>query len=157
MSTRQNLSINTEACTVAVPGRSGKVVYVAVEYSRATRNEEDRYIVRDLIGTVMEGNIFNLLSWASHCSRIPVKSTPVANILAASEPVDDIAMLKNPLSKIINEKIATMGTVDSKDLQFKLSLEWNKIGTSFPPDVNKIRFSFESVPGVNVFTNYIKV
>ena len=48
-----------------------------------------------------KGSPFHILSWASHRSRLPAKSTSAAEMLAASEAVEETVILKEVMSSII--------------------------------------------------------
>lgn len=103
------------------------------------------YIVSLMIGTVVQGNQFNLLAWASNRSRRPSKSTTAAEILSGSKSVDEIILLKNALRKVYDVKILTMVLVDSEDIYYALSSKNNEIDTSIRPAVNAMKFYFETV------------
>ena len=94
------------------------------------------YIIGLVYGTVEKGCIFHLLSWSSHRSRRPAKSTPAAEILAASEAVDEIVVLRSVLTIILGTEVRTMVFVDSKDLYHALSSKRNTVDKSVRPDVN---------------------
>lgn len=48
---------------------------------------------------------FHLIAWASHKSRIPVKSTPAAETLAASEALDGLIPLQTAVELIPGTKV----------------------------------------------------
>lgn len=103
------------------------------------------YNVDLVFGKVMKGNHFNPFSWASHRSTRQAKSTPAAKMLAASEAIQEIVMLKNAQSKLTHLKIATMLIVDSKDLYRTLSSKLNTIDKFVRRDVNAMTFYFDTV------------
>lgn len=63
------------------------------------------YIIGVLYGDVKQGNVFHLLTRASHKSRRPMKSTPAAEIMAASESIHELIHLRDALQKILKTKV----------------------------------------------------
>lgn len=97
-----------------------------------------------MIGSVQKRPIFQLLSCCSHRSKRTAKSTPDAEILAGSEDVDELVMIKKVLSTVLKTEIKTMMVVDSKDLHHALSSNRNTVDKSVRPDVISMRFQFET-------------
>ena len=92
---------------------------------------------------IAEGSMFHVLGWSSHKARRPVKSTAAAEILAASEAIDDGKMLARTLSYIYKSRIELVILLDSKDLYNSLSTQRNSVDKSVRDDVNYIRYDFE--------------
>ena len=57
-----------------------------------------------MFGDVKDGSEFHLLSCSSHKRRCPVKSTPAAELLAASEALDELIPLRDALRKVLRVK-----------------------------------------------------
>ena len=102
------------------------------------------YISGLIIGEISKEVPFHLLSWTSHKSRRPAKSTAAAETFAASEAIDEILVLKNSISKLFGKVISTTVFVDSKDLYHSLSSKRNAVDKSMRNEVNHIRFVFET-------------
>lgn len=102
------------------------------------------YVIGLVFGDVKKDSVFHLLSWASHKSRRPVHSTPAAEILAASEAIDELMMLKNALDAIFEVRVHTYVLIDSKDLYSTLSTQKNSVDRSVRAAVNCIRFTYET-------------
>lgn len=69
-----------------------------IEFADASHTKEASqlcYVVGLMICTVVDGNILCLLVWESHRTRRPAKSTHDAEMIAASEEVDEIVLRKN--------------------------------------------------------------
>lgn len=98
------------------------------------------YIVGVAIGEVKKGSTFYVLSWSSHRSHRPDKSTPAAEILAASEAVYELVFTKRILSSIFGTNMQSLLIVDSKDLYYALSSKLNTIHKSVRSNVNSMRF-----------------
>lgn len=92
----------------------------------------------------MKVNPFHLFSFASHSARSPEKSTPAAEILSASEAVDEMMTLKNSVYKLAHLKIATMITVHLNDLYHAPSSKNTTIDKSVLPDVNAMTIYSET-------------
>lgn len=103
------------------------------------------YLIGLFIGDVASGSTFYLLSWSSHKSRRPVKSTPAAEILAASEALDELVCLHSVIVRILGVPVNLWQLVDSKDLYTSLSTQRQSIDKSVRNDVNCIRFTYETV------------
>lgn len=102
------------------------------------------YMIGTVFGEVETNSIFHILAWASHKSRRPVKSTPAAEILAASEALDVLVPLRSAMESIIGIEIEAWELVDSKDLYQSLTTQRNSVDRSVRGDVNCIRFMFET-------------
>ncbi len=135
--------------TISFPrAPKGKEVPVSVVVFSDASRTDDRgqlcYIAGLLLGPLQKDSTFYTLSWQSHRSKRPVKSTPAAEILACSEAIDEGKVLKSVFSKILRISIKLIVVVDSKDLYTSLSTKQNSIDKSIRPDVNCIRFEFET-------------
>ena len=107
------------------------------------------YIIGLVIGEVKKGSPFHVLSWSSHRSRRPAKSTPAAEILAASEAVEETVILKDVMTSVLGKPVKSMVFFDSKDLFGSLSSKRNPTDKSVRNDVNLMRFYFET--SIDVF------
>ena len=131
----------------ARPPRGSTVSLSVVVFSDASRTDDRgqlAYLAGVLIGPLQKGSIFHTLSWQSHRSRRPAKSTPVAEILACSEAIDEGKTIKYTLRQIIELDLPLYIVVDTKDLFTTLSTRQNSIDKAIRPDVNSIRFEFET-------------
>lgn len=88
--------------------------------------------------------IFHPISWISHKAKRPVKSVPAAEIMAASEELDDGKVVVRAYKEILNMEIDSDVCVDSKDLFTSFSTQRNSIDRSIRPDVGSIRFEFQT-------------
>jgi len=97
-----------------------------------------------LIGPLSENSILHVYSWISHKSKRPVRSIGAAEVLAASEAVDEGKVLKSAMTRLLGINVELIVIVDSKDLYTSLSTQRNSIDRSIRADVNVIRFEFET-------------
>lgn len=102
------------------------------------------FIIGIIYGEIKDGSMFHLISWASHKSRRPVRSTPAAEILAASDAVDKLIVLSTAIETILGINIELWALVDSKDLYSALTTQRKSIDRSVRGDVSCIRFKFET-------------
>lgn len=89
-------------------------------------------------------SIYHASSWISHKSKRLVKSVPAAEILAATEGIDEGKMIAQAYSEILGFDIKLRLCVDSKDLFTSLSTQRNSIDRSIRGDVGCIRFEFQT-------------
>lgn len=100
--------------------------------------------------------IFRTLSWIPHKSKRPVKSIGAAEILAASEGMDEGKVPSSDICIMLGIDIELSKAVDSKDLLTSLSTQCNSIDRSIRRDENSISYEFEThkvnqiywIPGV---------
>ena len=97
-----------------------------------------------LIGPFAQDSQFYVLSWSSHKSKRPVKSVGAAEILAASEAIDEGKVLKQALSTLLGIPLRLIIALDSLDLFTALSTQKNSIDKSIRADVNVIRYEYET-------------
>lgn len=83
-------------------------------------------------------------SWISHKSKIPAKSVPAAEILAAGESIDEGNTISSAYSEIVGHKIELSLCVDSKEIFTSVSTQRNSIDKSIRADVASIRFEFQT-------------
>lgn len=69
-----------------------------------------------LFGGIEKDNIYHIVSWLSHKSKILVKSVPSAEILAAAEGTDEGKMVKQAHSELFNIDVKLQLYVDSKNM-----------------------------------------
>ena len=96
------------------------------------------YLIGIVYGEVKQGSVFHLLTWTSHKSRRPVKSTPAAEIMAASEALDELIPLRDAFQRIVGTKVVSWELVDSKDLYNSLTTQRNSVDKSIRSEVNCI-------------------
>ena len=127
------------------PSSGTKQVSVAVfsDAGRQSDNGQLRYVAGVLVGPLAQGSVFHVLSWMSHKSKRPTKSIGAAEILAASEVIDEGKTLKAALSALLMIRVPLIVAVDSKDLYTSLSTRRNSIDKSIRAAVNVIRFEYE--------------
>lgn len=68
--------------------------------------------VRLPIGGINKYNIYHIVSWLSHKSKLPVKSVPAAEIYAAEEGVDEAKMVAQAYSELFDSDIKLQLCVD---------------------------------------------
>ena len=108
----------------APPGSSSNLHLVAfVDASHHENSSQLCYIIGLFIGPVAHGSIFHPLSCSSCKSRRPVKSTPAAEVLAASSSLDELVSLHAVLVRILGVRIKLWELFDSKDLYNSLSTQ----------------------------------
>lgn len=128
------------------PGSSDDLHLVAfADASHAADGSQLCHVIGLFIGPVALGSTFHLMSWSSHKSRRPCKSTPAAEILAASEAIDELVAIHAVLVRLLGVPIRLWELVDSKDLYHSLSTQRQSVDRSVRNDVNCIRFTFETV------------
>lgn len=102
------------------------------------------YVYGLLLNGLNKDLTFYTLSWSSHKSKRPVKSTGSAEILAAGQAIQEGKVLRESLQTILGTKRDLWVAVDRKDLYTSLSTQRNSIDKSIRADVNIIRFYFET-------------
>lgn len=119
-------------------------ILVFSDASRVDENGQIGIVSGLLLGELKEGTPYHILSWISHKTKRPVKSVPAAEILAASESIDEGKLLKKAYSELINVEVKLIVCVDSKDLFTSLSTQRLSLDRSIRGDVSSIRFEFET-------------
>lgn len=84
------------------------------------------YHIGLVIGEVQTDSHYHLLSWSSHKSQHPVKSTPEAEIFAASEAIDKLLVLQEAsrLSVVLRKDPLSYWTPKLISKRWKLSTIW---------------------------------
>ena len=129
------------------PSISKNVTVTLVIFSDAARANDYgqlSFIAGVLLGPLKIGSIFYIISWQSHKSRRPVKSSAAAETLAAAEAIDEGKTLKSTLTSVLQIDVPFYLVVDTKDLYTSLSTKKNSIDKSIRADVNVIRYEFET-------------
>lgn len=67
------------------------------------------------------GSIYHIISWISHKTKSPVKSVPAAEIMAATEGIDEGKMIAMAYSELLGFDVNMKLCVDLKDLFTSLS------------------------------------
>lgn len=119
-------------------------VVVFADAGRIEDHGQLSYLTGLLLGPLDKGSHFYVLSWTSHKSKRPIRSTAAAEILAVGEGIDEGKVIKSIMQMIFNRKIKLMVITDSKDLFTSLSTQRNSIDKSIRPDVNVIRYEFQT-------------
>lgn len=81
-------------------------------------------------------------------SRRPIRSTPAAEALAASDALNELIVLRTATKTILGTRIEPWALVDSKDSYNPPTMQHNSIDRSVRDDVNFTRLKFGTVPGV---------
>lgn len=112
--------------------------------SRVDENGQIGVLTGLLVGEMENNSIYHPLSWISHKAKRPVKSVPAAEILAATEGIDEGKTISSAYSELMCMDIKLRLCVDSKDLFTSLSTHRNSIDRSIRGDVSCIRFEFQT-------------
>lgn len=119
-------------------------ILVFSDASRVDENGQTGVVAGLLVGEMKHDAIYHVLSWISYNSKLPVKSVPAAEILAATEGIDERKMLSQAYSELMGLNIKMRLCVDSKDLFTSLSTQRNSVDRSIRGDVSCIRFEFQT-------------
>lgn len=109
------------------------------------------FIAGLVVGPIKEGCIFHTLSWTSHKSHRPVRSTGAAEILAAGAGFDNGKLLAQAYRLLLNVEIGLSAAVDSKDLFNSLWTCLNSVDRSIRRDVSLSRHNFETRQILRIF------
>lgn len=129
------------------PPLNTKVELSVLAFSDASKVDENGQlgiICGLLVGDMSEGSVFHPITWLSHKSRRPIKSVPAAEILAASEAIDEAKAIAGVYSELFNMNIKVRLCVDSKDLFTSLSTQRLSVDRSIRGDVGVIRYEFQT-------------
>lgn len=118
-------------------------ILVFSDAGRLTDHGQLSYFAGLLIGPFAQDSLFYVLSWMSHKSKRPVKSVGAAEILAASESMDEGKILKKTMTKVLQVPLRLIVALDSRDLFTSLSTQRNSIDKSIRADINVIRYEYE--------------
>lgn len=131
--------------TFPKPSKGPHTVTIAVfaDAGRLTDHGQLCFVSGLLFGPLALNSTFHTLSWMSHKSRRPVRSIAAAEVLAASEAIDEGKILKSTFSTLLSSPVRLVIIVDSKDLYTSLSTRRNSVDKSIRADVNLIRFEYE--------------
>lgn len=94
-----------------------------------------------MVGEFKSGFMFHSISWLSHKSRRPTKSTPDAEIISAPEAIDEAKKIAYTYKQLLG--IDVQICVGYKDLFTSLLTQRNSIDRSIRIDVAYIRFEFQ--------------
>lgn len=119
--------------------------------SRTVDHGQFSYLTGLLIGDLNLDTVFHTLSWALRKSKRPVKSIGAAEILEASEAIDEGKTLARTLSCLLDIELQLQIALDTKDLFTSLSKQKNSIHRSIRADVNFIHYEFETL-NLNLIT-----
>lgn len=87
---------------------------------------------------------FDILSQLPHKDKRPARSIGAVEILAADEATVEEKLLAHMLSALLNSSNNLIITVHSKDLSNSISTERSSIEKSLRPEMNVIRYEFDS-------------
>lgn len=118
-------------------------IAIFADAGRLSDHGQLAYISGLLIESLSIHSVFHSISWMSHKSKRPVKSIAAAEVLAASEAIDEGKILKTTLATLTATPVRLILIVDSKDLYTSLSTRRNSIDRSIRADVNIIRFEYD--------------
>lgn len=131
----------TMSSYISPPTSSDHVTLAAFAHSSHTDTAIQLcFIVCIVFGELKRGSVLHLLSWGSHKSRRPVRSTVAAEIIVAGETLNEIVSLLYVESEILDVTVQIAVLVDSKDLFKSLSSQGQPPDKLFRRDVNFIRF-----------------
>lgn len=102
------------------------------------------HVLGAVYNVIQKELIFHIISWALHRSYCSAKSKPAAKILAASDAVNKLEMLKRVFNIIFKLDTQTMEIVDSKNLHKGLFIKQITMDKSVRLDVNEVRFYFKT-------------
>lgn len=91
--------------------------------SRIDEQGQIGVIIGLLVDNMDRDAIFHPIFWMSHKAKRPVKSVPAAEILAASEAIDEGKIITIAFKEILSIEIEFDICVDSKDLFTSLSTQ----------------------------------
>lgn len=106
-----------------------------------------------LIGKLAFGAVMHTITWSSHRSSIPIKSSASAEVLSAKEPIEDGTFLDMVLQQLVNLDDYLNLIVDSIDLFNLLSICRTQIVLK---DLGMLRKYFNKPVNVRV-EDYIKL
>ena len=128
----------------AQSGRHPVSILVFADAAKPGEHGQVGYLAGFLIGELKEGSVFHLITWRSHRSARPVKSTASAETIAAGDAFEDAKLLAELYSLLLVSGIETTLFVDSKDLFHSLSTCRVPEDKSIRADVSLLRYYFET-------------
>lgn len=90
-------------------------VLVISDTGRHQENGQLSFIAGLRIGLFAQYSLFYTLSWSGHESKSPVKSIRAAEILAASEAIDNGKVLKRSMALLLRKKVPLLITLYYRD------------------------------------------
>lgn len=128
------------------PGSYKLSVFAFSDAGRAYNREYGQlsFIIGILVGELEKGSTFYLLNWGSSKSKRPIKSIGSAEIMAASQTIDEGKIIKLVISQLLNISIDFWEAIDSKDLFDTLTTCHAANDKSIRGDVACIRYDFET-------------
>ena len=102
------------------------------------------YIGGILLGRLKQGSIFHPLTWRSHLSNRPTKSSGSAETLAAVDAIDDEKLIVDTLNILLTDGIHLFVVVDCKDWFISLSTCRSPVDKSMRADVSLICYNYET-------------
>lgn len=75
-----------------------------------------------LIGDLIEGSLFHVLTWSSHLSKRAVKSIGASEKVATSAAIDKVILISAACSRLLETPVSVLIVVDSKHLFESLKL-----------------------------------
>lgn len=115
--------------------------------SNAGRQEDHgqlSYVAGLVVSNFEKGSIFHTLSCTSCKSKLPVKSIRSAEMFATGEAIDERKVLVQVMSTLLGTNLDLIIALDTKDLYNSLSTQRNALDKFIRPDVNFIRYKFET-------------
>lgn len=135
--------------TIAYPRPTDKVIHKlsVLVFTDASRTDDVGRLgvfTGMLIDEMEENAIFHAISWVSHKSKLPVKSVPAAEILAAFEGIDEGKTIAKAYTEVLDMEIKLRFALYYKDLFTSLSTQKKSIDKSIRGDVSCIRYEFQT-------------
>lgn len=119
-------------------------VVVFADAGRVTIHGQLSYLAGLMLGPLEKGSTFYTISWTSHKSKHPTRSTAAAEILAVGEGIEEENTIKSMIYMALGFKVKLMVITDSRDLFTSLSTQRNSIDNYIRADVHVIRYEFQT-------------
>lgn len=103
-----------------------------------------RHVIDLVSGKVQKGSSLHIMSWSSHRSRCPVTATLAAELLAASEALEETVILKEVMRLILGVKVLSMILFDLNILFRSWTLKKNLTDNSLEKTLASHVFFFET-------------
>lgn len=121
---------------------SGILPFSALDFSDAGRRLDSGQlsIFADVfVANFQQGSLFYMVLCSSHKSKRPVQSIKAAEIVAASEAMDEGKMLKMAMISLLCNCIPLLFALESRNLLMSLSSQRNSVDKSIRADVDVFR------------------
>ena len=119
-------------------------VLIFADAARPSAHAQIGFVGGLLIGTPTHGSVLHTVSWASHFSKRPVKSSGSGVVLAAGDAIDTGKVIAIIYSSLLGMDVYLYVIVDSKDLYDSLSTCRTPEDKSIRTDLQLLRYNFET-------------